>query len=76
MKLRDYKPNFEKILLYATNYERTYKKVLGVGSKGDFAKFYDANVLTITDNYNLQTTTIFIIDDPKFKGQIIRGKGW
>lgn len=76
MKLKEFKPVYPQVLLYATTYERNYIKVLGVGDKSTFAKYYDAEVITSSVNYKLQTTNVLILDDPKFKGRIIRGKGW
>ena len=76
MKLREYKPVYERILLYATTYDRKYVKVLGVGTKSDFEKYFDAELLTMVDNSKLQTTKILVLDDPKFKGRILQGRGW
>ena len=42
----------------------------------DFEKYFDAELLTMIDNSKLQTTKVLILDDPKYKGQIIKGKGW
>ncbi len=76
MKFRDFKPEYDRILLYATTYERKYLKGLGMGEKSVFVKYFDAEVInTITDN-KLQTVKVLILDDPKFKGRIIMGKGW
>ena len=76
MKFKEFKPVYSRILLYATTYQRNYVKVLGVGTKSDFEKYFDAELLTMIDNSKLQTTKVLILDDPKFKGQIIKGKGW
>lgn len=76
MKFKELKTVFPRILLYATTYERNYKKVLGVGTKSEFTKYYEADVISSVDNHKLQTTTVIILDDTKFKGQIIKGKGW
>ena len=76
MKFKEFKPVYSRILLYATTYQRNYVKVLGVGTKRDFEKYFDAELLTMIDNSKLQTTKVLILDDPKYKGQIIKGKGW
>ena len=76
MKFKEYKPVYERILLYATTYERKYVKVLGVGTKSDFEKYFDAELITMVDNSKLQTTKVLILDDPKFKGRILQGRGW
>ena len=76
MKFKEFKPVYSRILLYATTYERNYVKVLGVWTKSDFEKYFDAELLTMIDNSKLQTTKVLILDDPKYKGQIIKGKGW
>ena len=76
MKLKEFTPVYPQVLLYATTYERIYIKVLGVGDKSTFVKYYDAEVITSSVNYKLQTTNVLILDGPKFKGRIIRGKGW
>ena len=76
MKFRDFKPEYDRILLYATTYERKYLKGLGMGEKSVFVRYFDAEVInTITDN-KLQTVKVLILDDSKFKGRIIMGKGW
>ena len=76
MKFRDFKPEYDRILLYATTYERKYLKGLGMGEKSVFVKYFDAEVInTITDN-KLRTVKVLILDDLKFKGRIIMGKGW
>ena len=76
MNFRDFKPEYDRILLYATTYERKYLKALGMGEKSVFVKYFDAEVInTITDN-KLQTVKVLILYDPKFKGRIIMGKGW
>ena len=73
MKFRDFKPEYDRILLYATTYERKYLKGLGMGEKSVFVKYFDAEVInTITDN-KLRTVKVLILDDPKFKGRIIIG---
>ena len=47
-----------------------------MGEKSVFVKYFDAEVInTITDN-KLRTVKVLILDDPKFKGRIIMGKGW
>ena len=76
MKFKEFKPVYPRILLYATTYQRQYVKAPGVGTKSEFDKYYDAELLTMIDNSKLQTTKALILDDPKFKGQIIKGKGW
>ena len=77
MKLKECKTTYKRIMLFATNpNERTYKKVLGVGYKEEFSKYADIQVLSISDNHTLQTTTIIIEDNNDLKGNIIRGSGW
>ena len=76
MKFKEFKPVYSRILLYATTYQRNYVKVLGVGTKSDFEKYFDAELLTMIDNSKLQTTKILVLDDPKFKGRILQGRGW
>ena len=52
------------------------RKAVGAKPMSTFEKYYDAEVITSSVNYKLQTTNVLILDDPKFKGRIIRGKGW
>ena len=60
MKFRDFKPEYDRILLYATTYERKYLKGLGMGEKSVFVKYFDAEVInTITDN-KLRTVKVLI----------------
>ena len=72
MKFREYKPRFETVILYATDARRTYKKLLGVGTKSQLSKFFEADVIVCQDDVKLQTATVLVADDKKFKGKIMK----
>ena len=53
MKLKEFKPVYPQVLLYATTYERNYIKVLGVGDKSTFEKYYAGQLFENLSKGNL-----------------------
>ena len=68
MKLRKFKPYYNRIMLVAQDKGMTYKKMLGVGAKDGFKEFYRETIRHYYDSEELATTIIVLKDKRRIKG--------